>query len=46
MKDGVEVRRSIRSFGSTGASAEDGDVALREVTALWQDAKNYVVATA
>ena len=39
LKDGVEVRRSIRSFGSTGASVADGDVALREITALWRDAK-------
>jgi hypothetical protein len=39
LRDGVVVRRSIRSFGSEGTSAADGDTALREVTALWRDAK-------
>ena len=39
LKDGAVVRRSIRSFGSEGTSAADGDTALREVTALWRDAK-------
>ena len=38
-KDGVEVRRSVRSFGSEGTSVVAGDTALREITALWQNSK-------
>jgi len=34
LKDGVVVRRSVRSFGSAGTAAANGDTALREITAL------------
>jgi hypothetical protein len=33
------VQRSIRSFGSEGASEAAGDTALRAVTTIWQNAK-------
>ena len=39
LKEGVEVRRSVRSFGSEGTSVVAGDKALREITALWQKAR-------
>lgn len=35
-RDDVIVQRSARSFGSEGASAANGDAALREVTARWK----------
>ena len=38
-RDDVVVRQSVRSFGSEGASAANGDAALREITALWQGAR-------
>jgi hypothetical protein len=38
-RDDVIVRQSVRSFGSEGASEANGDAALREITARWQDAR-------
>jgi hypothetical protein len=38
-KDDVVVRRSVRSFGSEGATEAAGDSALRAVTAIWQNAR-------
>jgi hypothetical protein len=38
-KDKAVVQRSVRSFGSEGASEAAGDTALRAVTAVWQSAK-------
>lgn len=39
MKDQTVVRRSVRSFGSRGASEADGDTAFRAITALWQNGR-------
>lgn len=33
------VQQSVRSFGSEGASEAAGDIALRAVTAIWQNAR-------
>lgn len=38
-KDETVVRRSVRSFGSQGASEANGDTAFREITTLWQNAR-------
>jgi hypothetical protein len=38
-RDKEVVQRSVRSFGSEGASEAAGDTALRALTAIWQTAK-------
>jgi hypothetical protein len=38
-RDGVVVRQSVRSFGSEGASEANGDVAFRDITSRWQNAR-------
>jgi len=38
-KPGVIVRQSVRSFGSEGASEANGDVAFRDITARWHNAR-------